>query len=54
MVPTAYPPRLNGLVDLLVESLLEDAREILDENGDVPPEYNAEDPPPSEDDPEKA
>lgn len=45
----ALPPhllRLEGFVDLLVEELLEDAREILNEDGDVPPEYSAEDVPP--------
>lgn len=43
---------LEGFVDLLVEALLEDAREILDENGDVPPEYSAEAGPPRDPDAE--
>ena len=44
----ALPPHLahfDRLLDLLVEAALEDAVEILDENGDVPPEYSAEDDP---------
>lgn len=42
----ALPPHLahlEGWVELLVEALIEDACEILDENGDVPPHYSAED-----------
>ena len=51
----ALPPNkahLEGFVQLLVEALLEDAREILDENGDVTPEYSAEAEPPRDPDDE--